>query len=144
VHVTGGAADLTPSQLLGALGGLSGFDGLSGLGAVGADDLRAAEVLLGSRIPRLLAGLVAGAALAVSGALLQAVTRNPLAAPETLGVNAGAWLGVVGVTALGVSAPGLPQGAAAFGGGLLAAAWSRCSPAAHVRPPPGSCSPASR
>lgn len=45
-----------------------------------------------SRIPRILAGLLAGAALAVSGALLQSVLSNPLASPGVIGVNAGAGL----------------------------------------------------
>lgn len=55
------------------------------------------------RIPRTVTGLVAGAALGVAGALIQAFTRNPLADPGILGVNAGAALAV----ALGVSLLGL-------------------------------------
>lgn len=55
------------------------------------------------RIPRTVTGLVAGAALGVAGALIQAFTRNPLADPGILGVNAGAALAV----ALGVSFLGL-------------------------------------
>ncbi|MET0258161.1 MAG: iron ABC transporter permease [Methylobacterium sp.] len=60
-------------------------------------------VLLDLRLPRVLAGLVAGAALGIGGALLQAATRNPLAAPDLLGVTAGAQAGVL----LGVSVPAL-------------------------------------
>ncbi|MDR1094422.1 MAG: iron ABC transporter permease [Clostridiales bacterium] len=48
-----------------------------------------------SRIPRTLFGLCCGAALGVSGALTQAVTRNPIADPSILGVNTGASLAVV-------------------------------------------------
>ncbi|WP_429311158.1 Fe(3+)-hydroxamate ABC transporter permease FhuB [Paenibacillus mucilaginosus] len=47
------------------------------------------------RLPRTVMGLLAGAALAVSGVLMQTVTRNPLASETTLGVNAGAYLAVV-------------------------------------------------
>src|SRR5690349_2002853 len=48
------------------------------------------------RIPRTLIGLLVGAALGLSGALMQGVTRNPLADPGILGVNGGAALFVVG------------------------------------------------
>jgi iron complex transport system permease protein len=47
------------------------------------------------RLPRTLVGLAVGAALAVAGALMQAITRNPLADPGLLGVNSGASLAVV-------------------------------------------------
>jgi iron complex transport system permease protein len=47
------------------------------------------------RLPRTLVGLLVGAALAVSGAMMQAITRNPLAEPGLLGVNSGAALAVV-------------------------------------------------
>lgn len=56
------------------------------------------------RIPRTLLGLLIGAALGVSGALIQALTRNPLADPGILGVNAGAGFAVVlGVAVFGVT-----------------------------------------
>lgn len=47
------------------------------------------------RLPRVLTGLLVGSALAVSGAIMQAVTGNPLASPGLLGVNAGAAFAVV-------------------------------------------------
>ena len=47
------------------------------------------------RLPRVLAGAVVGAALAVAGAIMQGLTRNPLASPGLLGVNAGASFAVV-------------------------------------------------
>lgn len=53
-----------------------------------------------SRIPRTVMGIVAGAALALAGTLMQGVTRNPLADPGLLGVNAGAAAAVVTATAL--------------------------------------------
>ena len=48
-----------------------------------------------ARIPRTVFGILAGASLGVSGALMQAVTRNPIADPSILGVNTGASLFVV-------------------------------------------------
>jgi iron complex transport system permease protein len=48
------------------------------------------------RLPRTICGVLVGIALGVAGALMQAVTRNPLAEPGLLGVNAGASLAVVG------------------------------------------------
>ncbi|MFC5926456.1 FecCD family ABC transporter permease [Micromonospora vulcania] len=56
------------------------------------------------RIPRTLIGLLAGVALGLAGAIIQAVTRNPLADPGILGVNAGAGLAVViGISVFGVT-----------------------------------------
>ena len=51
--------------------------------------------VLDTRVPRVLAALLAGAALALSGTLVQAVTRNPLAEPGVLGVSGGGALGAV-------------------------------------------------
>ncbi|WP_231735118.1 FecCD family ABC transporter permease [Microbacterium hominis] len=59
------------------------------------------------RVPRTLLGIAVGAALAVCGALIQAFTRNPLADPGILGVNAGASFAVTfAVAVLGITAPG--------------------------------------
>ncbi|WP_435839046.1 FecCD family ABC transporter permease [Streptodolium elevatio] len=56
------------------------------------------------RLPRTVLGLLVGLALGVAGAVMQAVTRNPLADPGLLGINAGASAAVVtAITALGVS-----------------------------------------
>lgn len=58
------------------------------------------------RIPRTVIGLVVGAALAIAGTLMQGITRNPLADPGLLGVNAGASLFVVlAISLLGVTSP---------------------------------------
>lgn len=58
------------------------------------------------RIPRTALALLAGAALALSGALMQAITRNPLADPGILGVNTGAALLVVcGIAFFGITSP---------------------------------------
>lgn len=59
-----------------------------------------------TRVPRTVVGLVAGVALGVAGALMQGVTRNPIADPGLLGVNAGAGLAVVvAIWGLGLTAP---------------------------------------
>lgn len=56
------------------------------------------------RVPRTVVGLVAGAALGLAGAVMQGLTRNPLADPGILGVNAGAsLLMVLGISAFGVT-----------------------------------------
>nr|WP_052745456.1 iron ABC transporter permease [Allosalinactinospora lopnorensis] len=102
---------------LGASGvGVAEFAGL----LAGRADPHAEAVLLGSRLPRTLAGLVTGIALGVSGTLLQGVTRNPLASPDTLGVNAGAYFAVVAVAFTGLNVGLLTGGGVAFLGGLLA------------------------
>ncbi|WP_020117203.1 iron ABC transporter permease [Streptomyces canus] len=56
---------------------------------------REALVVTGLRLPRTVIGLAVGAALGVAGAVAQAITRNPLASPTTLGINAGAGFAVV-------------------------------------------------
>ncbi len=57
------------------------------------------------RVPRTVVGVVAGVALGLAGALMQAFTRNPLADPGILGVNAGAALAIaVGMSVLGMRA----------------------------------------
>ena len=53
------------------------------------------RILQYARFPRSLAALVAGSALAVSGAIIQSVLQNSLASPSTIGVNSGAGLAVV-------------------------------------------------
>ncbi|MEV7090102.1 iron chelate uptake ABC transporter family permease subunit [Streptomyces sp. NPDC093085] len=60
-------------------------------GAGGADDVIVVDV----RLPRTVMGLLVGAALGLAGAVMQALTRNPLAEPGLLGVNAGAAAAVV-------------------------------------------------
>ena len=73
------------------------------------------------RLPRALVALAVGAALAVSGALLQGLTRNPLAAPDIIGINAGASLvAVTLIVALpSISSAYLPP--AAFCGAVVIA-----------------------
>ncbi len=47
------------------------------------------------RLPRVLMALLIGAALGVSGAIFQSLTRNPLGSPDVMGFNTGAWSGVL-------------------------------------------------
>jgi iron complex transport system permease protein len=63
-------------------------------------------VITQGRVPRTLAGLLVGAGLGVAGALIQAVTRNPLADPGILGVNFGAAFAIaIAVGVFGITAP---------------------------------------
>lgn len=88
----------------------------------GTADPATTDVVLGARLPRTLSGLVVGLALGVAGTLVQGVTRNPLAAPDTLGINAGAYAAVALSAVLGLDAGLLGQGGAALAGALLAGA----------------------
>jgi len=69
------------------------------------------------RLPRVLTAAAVGAGLALSGAVMQSLTRNPLADPYLLGLSSGASLGAVAVLVVGVS---LLLPVAAFAGALLA------------------------
>ena len=86
-----------------------------GVREVGPDDIWAglsgstgsvAEAAVATRVPRTVLAMVVGAALGVAGAVMQGVTRNPLADPGILGVTTGASLAVVtGIAFFGLSAP---------------------------------------
>lgn len=79
------------------------------------------EILTGSRLPRLLAGVAVGFALGSAGTLLQSVTHNALASPDTLAVTSGSYVTLTLVAAFGISVPLWASGAVAFAGGLVAA-----------------------
>ncbi len=81
-----GAVRLTPAEVLRALFSAE-------------RESVAARVVLYSRLPRTCGSLLAGAALGAAGVLIQTVLANPLAAPHTIGVNAGAALAVTICTA---------------------------------------------
>lgn len=95
-------------------------------------------VLWNVRIPRILAGAAVGASLAVAGALLQTVVRNPLADPGLLGVSAGAGLGAL-LAILVFPSAGASVAVFAFVGGvatigvLLALAWNGSRTAGPLR-----------
>jgi iron complex transport system permease protein len=87
---------------------------------VAPDGGEAAIIVRELRLPRTLLALAAGAALGLAGALIQGHTRNPLADPGLLGVNAGAAFAVVlAIYALGITQP-LGYVWFAFGGALVA------------------------
>lgn len=76
------------------------IDALRHFTAVTTDDTVTTQL----RVPRTILGVLVGAALGVSGAVLQGLTRNALADPSIMGIEAGAALAVVaGITVLGVS-----------------------------------------
>ncbi len=79
-------------------------------------------LLLYSTLPRIATALLAGAALSLSGSLLQQVLRNPLASPSTLGISAGANLALVTVMLAFPALQGLSRDAVALFGSAAAAA----------------------
>ncbi len=89
------------------------------------------RIVMDLRLPRLLTGLLVGACLAAAGTIMQGLTRNPLAAPSVLGVNAGAALGMALVSTLPFLYGALSTSIAAMIGGgiawllvmLLGSAW---------------------
>jgi iron complex transport system permease protein len=86
------AVGAKPIPLASVVEAFTGFDGSN-------DHLVVREL----RLPRTLVGVLVGAALGMAGALMQAITRNPLADPGLLGVNAGASLAVViGISVFGM------------------------------------------
>lgn len=101
-----GAVDYSPAQV---------FDAIVGTGASQPD-----LVITHFQLPRVLLCWVVGVGLAVSGGVMQGVIRNPLAAPDILGVTKGAGLAAVVVV---LALPNLPTAVlplVAFGGGVLA------------------------
>lgn len=91
LSVTFGARDVTAADVWAGLAGST-------------DSTSAAAVA--KRIPRTVLAILVGAALAVSGAVLQGATRNPLADPQILGINGGAGLAIVtGIAFFGLSSP---------------------------------------
>ncbi|CAN7637027.1 iron chelate uptake ABC transporter family permease subunit [Bosea sp. LjRoot237] len=86
---------LAAAMLASLLAGAKLLPPSSLLDLVQGRDSEAALILSQLRLPRLMLGLVVGAALAVAGAIIQAATRNPLGDPGLLGINAGASLAVV-------------------------------------------------
>jgi iron complex transport system permease protein len=89
--------------------------------ALGGGDGFASVVVVQWRLPRILAAILFGAALAASGALFQTLTRNPLGSPDIIGFSTGAYTGaIVALTMLGGSVVSMSFGALI--GGLATAA----------------------
>lgn len=92
-----GATSLSPAKVLAIVGSPIGF-------GQGSSILPWERIIvLDVRLPRVVTGVFVGAALAVSGAALQAMFRNPLADPAVIGVSSGASLGAVLAMHLGLS-----------------------------------------
>ncbi|WP_309134806.1 putative F420-0 ABC transporter permease subunit [Cellulomonas sp.] len=110
VTVTIGPADLSVAEVARSVAGH--------LGLPVADVARLHDAIVWDlRLPRVLTAAAVGAGLAVAGAVMQSLTRNPLADPYLLGLSSGASLGAVAVLVLGVAVL-LPV--AAFAGALAA------------------------
>jgi iron complex transport system permease protein len=87
------------------------------IGAALGSTSAGADIVLGLRAPRALSGFAVGATLALSGALLQALLRNPLADPYVLGISGGAAVAALAALALGLGAVAVQ--ASAIVGALL-------------------------
>ena len=110
VAVTIGPADLGAGEVVRSV--------LAHLGLRAPDVPRLHDAIVWDlRLPRVLTAAAVGAGLAVAGAVMQSLTRNPLADPYLLGLSSGASLGAVAVLVLGVA---LLLPVAAFAGALLA------------------------
>ena len=109
LSVTLGAVSLSPQQAWSGL--TSGTDGF------------ARTVVWDIRVPRLLDAMLVGAALGVSGTLLQVVTRNPLADPTILGITAAAGLATAIMLVVDPQVAQPLLSLAAVGGGLVGAGF---------------------
>jgi iron complex transport system permease protein len=107
-----GAVPVAPGTVLDVVGHRLGLAGA-------APDPVSDRIVWAARLPRVLLAVLVGAGLAVSGAVIQAVVRNPLGDPYLIGVVPGAGLGAVAVI-VGGAAAGPTLSLAAFAGALLA------------------------
>jgi iron complex transport system permease protein len=116
LSATVGQLAITPAEIVGSLLRAAGVD----------NDWAPTDRIIEStlwvvRFPRIVMGLAVGAALAVAGAVMQAIFGNPLAEPGVVGVSSGAALGAAAAIVFGVTALGSWSIALlAFVGGLLA------------------------
>ncbi|WP_150910800.1 FecCD family ABC transporter permease [Marinobacter halotolerans] len=119
--VTSGAYPLAVADMLNVLAGREAADPVASM------------VMMEVRLPRFLLGFLVGAVLAVAGAILQGLFRNPLADPGLIGVSAGASLAAIAVIVLGSTWLGdwiafagewaLPVAAFTGGSGTVLLAW---------------------
>ena len=120
VFAAGGALLLVSAVLSVCLGAADVSLGTLWRVLTGAErDTAQARIILFARLPRTAGCLLAGAALAASGCMIQSVLANPLAAPHIIGVNAGAGLAVTICCCTGAVA-GWTMTAAAFAGAMAA------------------------
>jgi iron complex transport system permease protein len=105
-----GSTRLAASEVIGSL---------FGQGAAGAE-----IIVTQFRLPKALTAIIAGAAMSVSGLLMQTLFRNPLAGPDVLGVSSGAGLGVALTLLTLTPLFTLTAGSALQGWGLILAAWA--------------------
>jgi iron complex transport system permease protein len=111
VAMASGRYALTPSEIMDSV-----YRRIAGQRSLRLSD----EVLWQIRLPRIALACLVGAALGAAGAAFQHLFRNPLVAPDTLGVSSGAALGAV--LAIFVGAGAAAAALAAFGGGLVTVA----------------------
>ncbi|WGV25324.1 iron ABC transporter permease [Halotia branconii] len=107
IHITQGQAKLSFNTVIKAI--------------FSSNNSNADNIVRYLRLPRATITVIVGAALGMAGVLLQTVTRNPLASPATLGVNAGAYLAVTATVIFAPELFALSPVLVALTGGLLAA-----------------------
>ena len=115
VSSVSGQLDIHTTQVIGSMLQRIGFD----MAWAPADPVIDATLWV-VRFPRIIMAMAVGAALAVGGALMQAIFGNPLAEPGVVGVSSGAALGASIAIVFGVQFAGSGVAALAFVGGLLA------------------------
>ncbi|MDF0531171.1 iron chelate uptake ABC transporter family permease subunit [Tsukamurella sp. 8F] len=86
----------------------------------GGESRQVREIVVEWRLPRVAAGLIFGAALGVSGAMFQSLTRNPLASPDVIGFSTGSYTGAL-VVMLVTGGGYLGVAGGALGGGIVTA-----------------------
>lgn len=97
-----GSVFVSPVEIVGIIG-----HKLFGTALPASVEETAVSIIWSLRLPRALLAFIAGAALSVSGAVMQSVLKNPLASPYTLGVSSGASLGAALVLLLGFTIPAM-------------------------------------
>ncbi len=107
IHINQGNVQISPAVILEAI-------------FAPKDDL-AHHTVRYLRLPRAVVGILAGGALAVSGAILQTITKNPLASASTLGIHSGSYFAVVFATVFFTTMSGVNSLVIAFAGGVLTA-----------------------
>jgi iron complex transport system permease protein len=115
VSSASGQLDITAGQVVGSI-----LDRWGLTTALAPEDEVVNATLWVVRFPRIIMAMAVGAALAVGGALMQAIFGNPLAEPGVVGVSSGAALGASMAIVFGIQFAGSGVAAMAFIGGLLA------------------------